>query len=82
MSFIATVPPSRADAEVAAAYQDLYRVAGGRIPGRIFQVVSLRPSTMVRFIRNWELALWISDESRRNREMMAVAVALLATCDY
>jgi hypothetical protein len=82
MSFIATVPPSRADAELAAAYKYLYRVAGGRIPARIFQSFSSRPSSMTRFIRNWELALWIGDEPRRYRELVAVAVSRLASCDY
>lgn len=82
MSFIASVPPSRADADVAAAYRYLGRVAGSRIPARIFRVFSLRPSTMVRFIRNWELALWLGTEPRPTREMVAVAVSSLATCVY
>jgi hypothetical protein len=82
MSFVATVPPSRANAEVVAAYRYLYRVAGGKIPGRIFRVLSLRPSTMVRFVRNWELASWAGNEPRQNRELMAVVVSRLASCDY
>ena len=82
MSFIATVSPWRANAEVVAAYRNLYRVAGGWIPGRIFRVFSLRPSTMVRFTRNWELAMWACVEPRQNRELMAVAVSRLASCDY
>lgn len=82
MPYITTVRRSRANAEVASAYGYLYRVAGVRIPGRIFQVFSLRPSTMARFIRNWELAMWLCDEPRRNRELVAVAVSRLASCEY
>ncbi len=82
MSMIASVPPSRANAEVAAAYRYLGRVAGTRIPARIFRVFSLRPTTMVRFIRNWELALWLGSEPRTTREIVAVAVSSLARCVY
>ena len=82
MPYIATVPPSRATPEAAEAYRYLYRVAGARIPGNIFHVFSLRPSTMTRFIRNWELAMWTREEPRQNRELVAVAVSRLASCDY
>ena len=82
MPFITTVPRSRTNTEVVAAYRYLYRVAGVRVPIRIFQVFSRRPSTMMRFIRNWELAMWACDEPRQNRELVAVAVSRLASCEY
>jgi hypothetical protein len=82
MPFIETLSRSRAGAELAEAYRYLDRVAGTRIPGKIFELFGLRPSTMTRYIRNWELAMWACAEPRRNRELVAVAVSRLATCEY
>ena len=82
MSFIATTPPSRATAEGKAAYRYMYRVAGGWIPGNIFKTFGLRPATMTRYIRDWEVAMWSCDEPRRTRELVAAATSRLARCDY
>jgi len=82
MSFIATTPPSRATPEGKDAYRYMYRVAGVWIPGNIFRVLSGRPGTMARFIRDWEVAMWSCEEPRRDRELVAAAVSRRASCEY
>jgi len=82
MPFVSTVPPARATPELKKAYRYVYRVAGVWIPGNIFRVFSQRPSTMARYVRDWEVAMWACQEPRRNRELVAVAASRLARCEY
>ena len=52
-----------------------------KIP-KIVQVFSLRPSSMRRMLRTWELGMWVGDEPREMREMIAVTVSRLNSCRY
>ncbi len=82
MPHVATIPPSRATGETAAAYQALRRVSGSGMVAQVVQVFSLRPASMRRMIRSWELAMWMGDEPRAQRELVAAAVSRLNDCHY
>ncbi len=82
MSFIRTIPPSKAKNETAEVYQYVTRMVGYRRIPKIVQVFSLRPGSMRRMIRTWELAMWIGDEPRVMRELVAAMVSRLNECHY
>lgn len=82
MPFIATVPPGRATGETAAAYREARRMAGAPMVAKIVQVFSLRPASMRRMLRTWELSQWSGDEPRRHRELVAAAVSRVNECHY
>ncbi len=82
MPHIRTVPPSRADAETASTYRYMKEVGGSSQAANIVQLFSLRPASMRRMIRSWELALWCGHEPRSNRELIAAAVSRYADCHY
>jgi alkylhydroperoxidase family enzyme len=81
MAFIPRVPPARATGETADAYRYLGQVAGGRV-AQIVQLFSLRPASMRRMIRSWELSNWAGSEPRAARELVAAAVSRLNDCHY
>lgn len=82
MAYIHTVPPSRATGETAEAYEYMRQVGGIDRVTRVVQVFSLRPASMRRMIRTWELSNWVGDEPRRTRELVAAAVSRLNNCHY
>jgi len=82
VAHIATVPPSRATGDTAAAYQELRRVSGSGRVARVVEIFSLRPASMRRMIRSWELAMWAGDEPRARRELIAATVSRLNDCHY
>ncbi|HKA28524.1 MAG TPA: carboxymuconolactone decarboxylase family protein [Candidatus Binatia bacterium] len=82
MPFIPTIPPGRATGELADAYGYMRDVAGASMIANIVQVFSLRPASMRRMIRAWELAMWAGDEPRATRELVAAAVSRLNDCHY
>lgn len=82
MTFIATVPPSRAKGDAADVYADAGRITGHPMVARIVQVFSLRPASMRRMLRTWELSQWSGDEPRRHRELVAAAVSRVNECHY
>ena len=79
---IAVVPPSKASGETAEVYRMLGRVSGSGLVAKVVQVFSLRPASMRRMIRGWELAMWSGDEPRTQRELVAAAVSRLNDCHY
>jgi hypothetical protein len=82
MAYISTVPPARATGETAEAYRYLGRVAGGGRVAQIVQLFSLRPASMRRMIRGWELSNWAGSEPRAMREFVSAAVSRLNDCHY
>jgi alkylhydroperoxidase family enzyme len=82
MAFIATVPPSRATGGTAEAYAYAARITGHSMVARIVQLFSLRPESMRRMLRTWELSQWSGDEPRRHRELVAAAVSRVNECHY
>jgi alkylhydroperoxidase family enzyme len=82
MAFIATVPPSRATGETAEAYRYMREVVGTGRAAQIIQLFSLRPASMRRMIRSWELSNWAGSEPRAPRELVAAAVSRLNDCHY
>ena len=82
MPFIATIPPSRATGETAEVYAALRRMSGSGLVAQVVQVFSLRPASMRRMIRSWELAMWAGEEPRARRELVAAAVSRLNDCHY
>lgn len=84
MAFIKTISPSKASGETREAYEYMAQVGGGsgsKVP-KIVQVFSLRPGSMKRMIRSWELGMWVGDEPRTNRELIGAAVSRLVRCSY
>jgi hypothetical protein len=79
---IATVPPAQATGETAEVYADLRRMSGSGLVAGVVQVFSLRPASMRRMIRGWELAMWVGDVPRASRELVAAAVSRLNDCHY
>ena len=82
MAHIATIPPARATGDTAEAYRELRRMSGSGRVAQVVQVFSLRPASMRRMMRAWELAMWAGDEPRASRELVAVAVSRLNDCHY
>ena len=83
MSFIEVIPPKRADGATADVYRYMNDVAGGgEMAAKIVQMFSLRPESMRRMIRTWELAMWVGSQPRTDREMIAAMVSRFNNCDY
>ena len=82
MAFIKIIPPGKATGETADVYKYLARVTGQRIVPKIVQIFSLRPGSMRRIIRLWELAMWSGNVPRFSREMVAAAVSRFNSCNY
>ena len=82
MAFIATIPPGRASGETAEAYAYMRQVAGAGLVAQVVQLFSLRPGSMRRMIRSWELSQWVGSEPRTIRELVASAVSRLNDCHY
>ncbi len=82
MAFIETVPPGQATGETAEVYKYMAGVSGHDRVAKIVQMFSLRPGSMKMMIRMWELAMWIGDEPRQTREMVAAAVSRFNNCHY
>jgi hypothetical protein len=83
MSFIQMIPPNKATGETKEVYRYMAKVggSGNKVP-KIVQVFSLRPGSMRRMIRLWELGMWMGDEPRKMREMIGAAVSRLNSCRY
>jgi hypothetical protein len=59
MPFIKTIPPRKASGETAEVYEYMTEVSGSRMVAKIVQIFSLRPASMRRMIRQWELTMWV-----------------------
>ncbi len=83
MSFINMISPNKATGETKEVYRYMAEVGGSdkKVP-KIVQAFSLRPGSMRKMIRNWELGMWIGDEPREMREMIAATVSRLNRCRY
>ena len=85
MAYIRTVSPtdrSGGAAELAEVHQYMREVAGIGMVANIVRLFSLRPSSMRRMIRTWELAMWIGPEPRATRELTGAVVSRLNQCVY
>ena len=83
MSFIHMIPPNKATGETQKVYRYMAEVGGTdkKVP-KIVQAFSLRPGSMKRMIRTWELGMWMGDEPRDMREMIGASVSRLNSCRY
>ena len=82
MPFIKTIPPSKASGEAAEVYDYMAEVSGSRMVAKIVQIFSLRPASMRRMIRQWELTMWVGGVARQHRELVAAAVSHFNNCHY
>jgi len=57
-------------------------VGGSGLIAKIVQMFSLRPQSMRRMIRSWELTMWHGEEPRQNRELLAAAISRYNDCHY
>jgi len=65
---------------LAGVYREI-RNEVPRVPN-LMQVFSLRPETMEGLYRSWLSSMWNGSVDRQTRELMAMAVARSARCDY
>ena len=82
MAYIRTIPPRKAGPELAEVVRYMHRVAGLGVVANVVRVFSLRPASMRRMIRTWELAMWAGEEPRATRELAAAMVSRLNQCVY
>jgi len=82
VAFITTVPPRAATGEARETYRYMRHVGGSGSVARVIQLFSLRPGSMRRAIRSWELAMWAGDQPRAPREFLAAAISRLNDCHY
>jgi alkylhydroperoxidase family enzyme len=82
MPHIAVVAPRDAIGETRDVYRYMREVAGLDLVANIVRMFSLRPGSMRRMIRSWELCMWMGDEPRATRELVAAAVSRLNDCHY
>ncbi len=82
VAFIATIAPARATGETHDVYRYMRQVGGTDRVAHVVQLFSLRPASMRRMIRSWELAMWVGDEPRSQREFVAAVTSRLNTCHY
>jgi hypothetical protein len=82
MAFISIIPPRRATGETALVYRALADLTGDAMVARIVQLFSLRPGSMRRMVRSWELAQWAGEEPRATRELLGAIVSRLNDCHY
>ena len=82
MAYVRVVAPSDATGELADVYRYMREVGGIGMVANIVRLFSLRPGSMRRMIRTWELSNWVGDEPRTTREMVGAAVSRLNDCHY
>ncbi len=82
MAYIEIVPPGKATGETAEVYKYMAQVGGHHMVAKIVQMFSLRPASMRMMIRKWELTMWVGNEPRRTRELVAAAVSRFNNCHY
>ena len=82
MAFIKVIPRGKATGETAEAYRYMSEMGGINRIAKIVQMFSLRAGSMRRMIRMWELTMWMGNEPRTTRELVAVAVSRLNNCHY
>ncbi|OGT55850.1 MAG: hypothetical protein A3E01_14795 [Gammaproteobacteria bacterium RIFCSPHIGHO2_12_FULL_63_22] len=81
MSWITEIPPERAEGRLQEIYAEL-RAKRGKI-ANILQVHSLRPEALAAHLVLYMDLLFAPGElSRKQREMIAVAVSKVNRCDY
>ena len=82
MAYIRTISRSEGGPELAAAHASMREVGGASMVANIVRLFSQRPASMRRMIRSWELAMWVGDEPRSTRELVAAMVSRINQCVY
>ena len=82
MAFIKTIPPNKATGETKEVYNYMAEVVGHDRVAKIVQIFSLRPGSMKRMVRQWELAMWKGSVPRQSREVVAAALSRFNNCHY
>ena len=82
MAFIKTISPNKATGETKEVYNYMAEVVGHDRVAKIVQIFSLRPGSMKRMVRQWELAMWKGSVPRQSREVVAAALSRFNNCHY
>ena len=82
MAFIRILTPSEGGPALAAAHAYMREVGGSGMVANVVRLFSQRPASMQRMIRSWELAMWMGDEPRSARELIAAMVSRINQCVY
>lgn len=82
MAWIRTVSRSEGGPELASVHAYMREVGGSAPVASIVRLFSLRPASMRRMIRTWQLGMWMGDEPRATRELVAAMVSRVNQCVY
>lgn len=82
MALIEVVSPRKATGKTAETYRYMTDMADTKMVPNVIRIFSLRPDSMRRMIRLWELSSWSGDEPRETRELLATIVSRLNDCHY
>lgn len=82
MPYIKLIPPRKANEDLFDVYRYASNVAGISMVAKIVQIFSLRPASMKRMVRMWELMMWMGNVPRQYRELTAAAVSRFNNCPY
>ena len=80
--FIDVIPPRRAAPDLRATYRYLGEIGGGGPVPKVVTLFSVRPASMRRMLRGWELMMWAGEEPRQGRELVAASVSRFNDCHY
>lgn len=82
MAWIRTPSVSEGGPELAAVHREMHQVVGLPLVANVVRLFSLRPASMRRMIRTWEIAMWMGPEPRATRELVAAMVSRANRCVY
>lgn len=82
MSYIHLPTTAEGGPELRAVHTYMHEVGGLGLTANIMRMFSLRPASMRRMIRTWELSMWMGDEPRTTRELVAATVSRINQCVY
>jgi hypothetical protein len=82
VAYIKTISPAKATGETREVYTYGEAITGFSVAANIVQLFSLRPESMRRMIRSWELSMWMGEQPRAKRELLASAVSRYNDCHY
>lgn len=82
MSYIHTATLAEGGPDLKAVHAYMHEVGGLGVTANIMRMFSLRPASMRRMIRTWELGMWMGEEPRATRELVAAMVSRINQCVY
>lgn len=82
MPFVEVIEPMAVTGETKAAYGYMRAVGRVGLVANVVKLFSRQPASMRRMMRSWELAMWVGEEPRALRELMAASISRYNDCHY